>query len=113
MIQRPGLWRQSTPVLLTTCLEDASLSSCTSPLPAVPAILSEKEIFAEGLEVAYPAEGGGAVVFCSLGQAVAMPAVRLEEANSAQLAGWSGGHTGCIPELHYAVLAAGEQQPSL
>ena len=42
-----------------------------------------------------------------------MPAVRLEEANSAQLAGWSGGHTGCIPELHYAVLAAGEQQPSL
>ena len=58
MTQRPGSWRQSTPVLLTTCLEDASLSSCTSPLPAVPAILSEKEIFAEGLEVAYPAEGG-------------------------------------------------------
>ena len=42
-----------------------------------------------------------------------MPAVRLEEANSAQLAGWSGCHTGRIPEPHYAVLVAGEQQLSL
>ena len=42
-----------------------------------------------------------------------MPAVRLEEANSAQLAGWSGRHTGRIPEPHYAVLVAGEQQPLL